>query len=270
MKKGITIVTLVITVIVLAVLTGAVMLTMVGDNGIFGETQSTIDKYNKQAMLEQIQLKIQKKRLAKVNEGQYSLKLEEDILPILETFGTYNESEMKLTTTEKNIEIYLYEIVNIPINEIANVTYANEELTITEKVSLPNGYTFEYTKDNGITWNEYTNATTIAEENGILIRLKNEEGKVVSSEYKVTSGVIEEIDSTKPIISIDTNGVTTGKTIKVTIIVTDEKGLDRNNTYEYCISTSNTDISNATWIPYTNGISFTVGEGLTGGYYIHV
>ena len=113
MKKGITIVTLVITVIVLAVLTGAVMLTMVGDNGIFGETQSTIDKYNKQAMLEQIKLKIQKKRLAKVNEGQYSLNLQEDILPILETFGTYNANEMKLTTTEKNIDIYLYEIVNI-------------------------------------------------------------------------------------------------------------------------------------------------------------
>ena len=72
-KRGITIVTLVITVIVLAVLTGAVMLTMVGDNGIFGETQTTIDKYNKQAMLEQIKLKIQKKRLAKVNEGQYTL-----------------------------------------------------------------------------------------------------------------------------------------------------------------------------------------------------
>ena len=166
MKKGITIVTLVITVIVLAVLTGAVMLTMVGDNGIFGETQSTIDKYNKQAMLEQIKLKIQKKRLAKVNEGQYSLNLQEDILPILETFGTYSENEMKLTTTEKNIEIYLYEIVNIPINEIANVTYANEELTITEKVQLPNGYTFEYTKDNGITWSEYTSTITIAEENG--------------------------------------------------------------------------------------------------------
>ena len=62
-KSGITIVTLVITVIVLAILTGAVMLTMVGDNGIFGETQTAIDKYNKQAMLEQIQLKIQKKRL---------------------------------------------------------------------------------------------------------------------------------------------------------------------------------------------------------------
>ena len=133
-KRGITIVTLVITVIILVILTGAVMLTMVGDNGIFGETQSTIDKYNKQAMLEQIKLKIQKKRLAKLNEGQYSLKLEEDILPILETFGTYNESEMKLTTTEKNIDIYLYEIVNIPIKEIANVTYTNQELTITEKV----------------------------------------------------------------------------------------------------------------------------------------
>ena len=269
-KSGITIVTLVITVIILVILTGAVMLTMVGDNGIFRETQTTIDKYNKQAMLEQIQLKIQYKRLAKVNEGQYSLKLEEDILPILETFGTYNESEMKLTTTEKNIDIYLYEIVNIPINEIANVTYTNQELTISEKVSLPNGYTFEYTKDNGITWSEYTSTTTIAEENGILIRLKNEEGKIVSSEYKVTSGVIEEIDSTKPIISIDTNGATTGKTIKVTIIVTDEKGLDRNNTYEYCISNSSNDTTNVTWIPYTNGISFTVGEGLTGGYYIHV
>ena len=126
-KRGITIVTLVITVIILTVLTGAVMLTMIGDNGIFGETQTTIDKYNKQATLEQIQLKIQKKRLAKVNEGQYSLNLSEDILPILETFGTYNENEMKLITTEKNIDIYLYEIVNIPINEIANVTYANEE-----------------------------------------------------------------------------------------------------------------------------------------------
>ena len=68
-KRGITIVTLVITVIVLAVLTGAVMLTMVGDNGIFGETQTTIDKYNKQAMVDEIKLKIQKKKLSNIFNG---------------------------------------------------------------------------------------------------------------------------------------------------------------------------------------------------------
>ena len=71
-KSGITIVTLVITVIILTVLTGAVMLTMVGDNGIFGETQTTVDKYNKQAMIDEIKLKIQKKKLSNIEKGQYA------------------------------------------------------------------------------------------------------------------------------------------------------------------------------------------------------
>ena len=61
-KRGVTIVTLVITVIILIVLTGAVMLTM-KDNDIFGQTQNTVNEYNKQAALEQINLKIETKKL---------------------------------------------------------------------------------------------------------------------------------------------------------------------------------------------------------------
>ena len=52
-KKGITIVTLVVTVIILVILTTAVMLT-VDDNDMFGETSTTINSHNKQVMIEEI------------------------------------------------------------------------------------------------------------------------------------------------------------------------------------------------------------------------
>ena len=64
-KSGITIVTLVITIIILTVLTGAVMLTT-NNSDIFGQTQTTIDEHNKQALIEQIQMNLVPKPLLTV------------------------------------------------------------------------------------------------------------------------------------------------------------------------------------------------------------
>ena len=70
-KRGITIVTLVITIIILIILTAAVMLTA-NDSGIFGQAQDTVNEHNKQVGIEKISLDIEAKMIEKIHEkGRY-------------------------------------------------------------------------------------------------------------------------------------------------------------------------------------------------------
>ena len=74
---------------------------------------------------------------------------------------------------------YNNELYDIEIDDVLEVTEIEEKLS-------SNGYTYEYTKDNGSTWETYAGAVTIKEQEGIKVRLLNSEGKVISNEYRVT------------------------------------------------------------------------------------
>ena len=190
-RKGITIVTLVITIIILMVLTGAVMLTM-NNSDIFGQTINTVDEHNKQAMIEQIQMKIQEERLAKINRGETGFTIKEDVIPVVETFGIYEDNTLKLTIATNEIEMYLYEILEIKVEEYVTAVYKDKQFTLTEKEESlsSNGYKYEYTYDNGLIWQTYIAPVTIQEQSGIKVRLVNSEGQVISNEYVATKGAM--------------------------------------------------------------------------------
>ena len=125
-------------------------------------------------------------------------------------------------------------------------------------------------------WKPYTNGqeVTIGEElNGTYyLHIKEVSDKAGNTgEAKVTGPyVFVNID---PVITIEPNGNNDyPKIVEVTITATDKSGtgLSPNNTYEYYLSTSQTEQKDGEWKPYTNGQKFQIGEGLTGTYYIHV
>ena len=258
MKKGISLVALVITIVVLVILTATILNTTKWNNN---DTQ-VINQYGKKAIIEDINIKIKKAKLKNEIQGISKITMEE-IIPIIQEHGTFNNNILKLTTT-RGIEIWLYEIIPIPLEEYATITYENNILTVQTEL-INNGYRIQYTTDAGNSWSLYNNPVTVSEESGIQIRLINEQGQVVSNIFKITGA-----DSEKPMIEILPNGIELAKDVDVTITVTDSSGLATNNIYEYYLSTSNTTQIGGEWITYTNATTFKIGTGLTGTYYLHV
>ncbi len=268
MKKGISLVALVITIVVLVILTGTIILSTM-NNDIFDNTQNQVNDNNKNQVIDNIKIKIQTEKMNKEMYGIYTLTMNE-IIPILNEYGNFNSSTLKLET-EKAGQIYLYEIMSIPLKEYAQIKHENDMLTITpQSVLSNNGYIIEYSINSGNTWNQYVGQVSTQGETGIQIRLLNNSQELVSDILKITGGVIGELDNTSPIIQIQPNGVLLAKNTQVTITVTDNERLASTNNYEYYLSTSKDAETGGSWITYTNGTAFAIGTNLTGTYYLHI
>ena len=122
---------------VLVILTGTVVITTMNNN-MLDNTQSAVNEYNKKVIIQDIQTKIQVEKLMKANQGIYTLTMEE-IIPIIQEHGTFDNNVLKLTTA-KGIEIWLYEIMPIPLEEYATIKYENNILTVQTQLTS-NGYT---------------------------------------------------------------------------------------------------------------------------------
>lgn len=70
-KNGITLIALIITVIILLILAGVAISTIAGENGLLSKTKESAETYNKQAAMEQINLKISVIAMDKYGEGKY-------------------------------------------------------------------------------------------------------------------------------------------------------------------------------------------------------
>ena len=64
-EKGITLIALVITIIVLLILAGVAVNTLVGENGIIKNTENTVETYNKNQIKEKIEMNILDAKLNK-------------------------------------------------------------------------------------------------------------------------------------------------------------------------------------------------------------
>lgn len=266
-KSGLTLISLVITVIILALLTGVIINSSFQDDGLVEESQGIIEEQKRKVMIEKIAREIQTEQLKNEINGQYVFNISEHIIPILESYGTY-DNETLLLTTEEDVKIYLFEMMEIPMIEYASITYEYGTLTIVSEL-INNGYIIEYTTDAGVTWNEYTVPIQINNANRLYTRIKNDEGKVISNVVKVREGTIQSDDITPPVIRIATE-TRSGKTIDVTIFISEYGSLSKDNVYQYYLSTSKTIQENGEWKEYVPGNKFTIGEGINGIYYIHV
>ena len=150
--KGITLIALVVTIIVLLILAGIAINLTIGENGIFTRAAKAREESEKAEIIEQIQFDITDKQLENLrNIG------EDEFYEILRKYGTISADETTLTTTKGNYEILISDIyggeietsfVTTPI-ESWEYTIDEENQTITlekyigtdAKIFIPNTFT---------------------------------------------------------------------------------------------------------------------------------
>lgn len=267
-KNGITLIALVITIVILGLMTITILDAVLGDEGIINETTNTVKEQERRTMIETITKDIQTERLKKESKGQYTFTVQEDIVPILQQYGDYNHSTLQLITTEDQYEIFLYEVMQIPLLEYVVIEYENEELTVNSNL-MNVGYVIEYTLDGGQTWEKYTNTVNAEDNEKIYVRMTNGERKVISNTVKVKEGTMQSEDTQAPIIRV-VPSTGTGRAMYVTIYVIEYGTLDANNVYEYYLSTDSTRQENGQWKTYIPNERFTLATSDEGNYYLHI
>lgn len=265
MKKGISLVALIITVIVLLLITGIAISQAIGDEGIVDSAQSTFDSNNKNAIIDEIQREIKVQGLKKSLSGGDNNLDKTEIIEIMEIYGKYNYNSMKIVT-DNGLEISILEVADLPIEEYMTITKEDGMLII--ETPLANyGYIVEYVKNNGKTWRKYVVPIAITEADDVYVRLKIEN----SGSTTKAEDVSEIIDTVQPSISIIVDNPNASQFKNVTIQVTDNKSLVIDpEMYKYYVSTESTYAEGVTWESYTPGEQFQIGTGLNGTYYIHV
>lgn len=184
MKKGVSLTILIVTVMVLVIVTGTLIVNTNSDKNIIDETTQIINQNNKKVIIQEIQNKLQIKRIENSNKGIYNVGVEEYVIPILQQYGTFDRGSFRLVTNKDNIVIYLDEIIKIPLKEYVQVEYENNVLKITTELT-DKGYTVEYATSKDGIWQEYVSEVDVETDEGIYVRLKNNNDKIVSSIVKV-------------------------------------------------------------------------------------
>lgn len=148
-NKGITLVALVITIIILLILAGISISTLTG-SGLFERAQEAKEKSDIANLKEQMRLEIYEKQLS--NTGTLT---DQDLKAVLENYGKINyEADKKtiksVTTTKGNYELTVTEIYtgNIQKVVLANGTWNN--LKEVNSPQLMEGMTGVYWDENGI------------------------------------------------------------------------------------------------------------------------
>ena len=104
-ERGITLIALVISIIILLILAGITILAISGENGIIQRAVEAREETEKAEIIEQIQLDIADKQIE--NLGSIN---EEEFYEILGEHGTVSADETILTTTKENYEILISDI----------------------------------------------------------------------------------------------------------------------------------------------------------------
>lgn len=129
-QRGITLIALVVTIIVLLILAGVTIAAISGDNGILQNAARAKEESEKAEIIEQIRLDITDKQIE--NQGTIN---EDEFYEILRKYGTVSSDETILTTTKGNYEILISEIYNLELTDsfnsnTVNITFRNNILSL--------------------------------------------------------------------------------------------------------------------------------------------
>ena len=264
-KLGISLVALIVTIVVLVILTGTVMLSIVGEEGIIDSTESVVDAYNKKVKLDEIKTQIQAAKLRKLSQtGQNTELTKAEIIQIMSNFGTYDENTMKITT-EEGIQISLLEVETEIVNDYVEVSTEGGVLSIETQLPVTD-YVIEYSINGGQTWSKYTSTVAITEGADVKVRVTNTRGEVVS---KPDSIVVGEEQANLVSIAAVMNKTTyiAGETISksdITVTATYDNGKTETITsYTYSPEGTLAVGNNSVTISYTeNGITQTITKAI--------
>ena len=144
-QKGITLIALIVTIIVLLILAGATISTITGENGIVGKANDSKERTGKADIIEETRLEISDKQIE--SEGDL---YKSDFVEILESKGTLSDEVDildKILTTEEGYKIPVKDIYDGNLKEDIN-----KEEKITFILLLSGIGEKEYTVKKGTTW----------------------------------------------------------------------------------------------------------------------
>ena len=139
-----------------------------------------------------------------------------------------------------------------------------------EDIQIENG-TLQTFKQEDETTFTITVATEEKQSNVQVVTIQEGSCKdeIGNSNKKITTSVT--VDRVKPTATITPNDGTIARNYTVTVSISDAgAGLSEQNSYQYYVSTKEDALEGGAWTDYEPGKAFTVGEGLTGTYYIHL
>lgn len=156
-NKGITLVALVVTVVVLLILAGVTITALTGDNGILSQVARAKQENEKAGIIEEIKLDIATKQadnLGSINEDEF--------YEILSKYGVIRDNETILTTTKGNYEILISDIysgniesslVTTPIESweytiYNNIVILDKYIGSDSKIKVPSTFTIDGTTYN--------------------------------------------------------------------------------------------------------------------------
>lgn len=169
-NKGITLIALVITIIILLILSGVAISISLGNNGLFSKTKQAKEEYIKAQLKEELEIEIANIQSTRIADGK-ELKREE--LSELSNIGakitsyeipTYGEYKNYIFEIDENFKVKIYDKLNeilnepkiiyngYPIIEATGITFNNKITIIYDETTGIENY---YSIDNGVTWNKY-------------------------------------------------------------------------------------------------------------------
>ena len=192
-NKGVTLIALVVTIIVLLILAGVSIATLTGNNGILTQATRAKEESEKDEIIEQIQLDIADKQIE--NQGSIN---EDEFYEILSKYGVISDNETILTTTKGNYEILVSDIysgnvesslVTTPLESWeysinGNIIVLNKYIGLDEKILVPASFTID-----GITYQTKISHTNYSESIGPFVKnttikeIRFEEGVQTVNEY---------------------------------------------------------------------------------------
>lgn len=190
-KKGITLIALVITIIVLLILAGVSIATLTGENGILTRAQEAKEENEKAEIIEQIRLDISDIQIE--NQGSIN---EDEFYGILGKYGTVSEDKTILKTTSGNYDILISDIYSEKITSSLVTTpieswdytisgtnvILNRYIGTDAKINIPSTFNIDgiiYNTKIRNTWEE----TRIFNSNSIIEEVKFEDGVESTDNY---------------------------------------------------------------------------------------
>ena len=173
-QRGITLIALVVTIIVLIILAGISINFLLGDNGIIKKAQDAGIAQQKAELIEKIKLKITEKRVDN-NGGLFKDQIED----ILDDYGTIvkeNDEITGLTPTDKDYTIPIERIYSGTINDLPDSNQGKRYVLKTENGydTITGGWEYVQSPEDNGRCQTYDHNTT----NGLYLYGKGGNGKV--------------------------------------------------------------------------------------------
>ena len=246
-EKGITLVALVVTVIILLILASVTLSMLTGDNGIISKAREAKEKTEIAEWEERIDLAIIEVKSEKRNpslEDVIDKFYDNDIID--DKKNDVNKETGAITTNEPEYVIegkldgYLdnkggegEELEKPPVYEEGDIIFSynpqemtKEDVEVTITKNVKENYTIEYSKYDTNNWKEYVSSVTMEKNGAIYARLKNSSGVSNYATGNVTN--IDKLPPKEPTIQV---GEVTENSITVTA-----SSEDKEKTEEYASS----------------------------------